>query len=172
MRLRHAWFASTLLLFPLISSGGPAEPTGYERDIRSYNLARGRVMFTNNCMKCHEKGVNDAPVIGDLDDWTPRIQQPLSTLIDNALGGHCESPPQGDLELQDRDVAVAVAYVVHRSRLLAGDVNALPATGAGPSRDATFHTTGGVGAGSATPMVADNAVVNMLLMVLGKDRWK
>jgi hypothetical protein len=123
-------------------------------------------------LKCHETGKKDAPVIGNIDDWGPRIQQPLATLIEHAVKGHGDMPPKGDLELQDRDVAAAVAYVVHHSRLLAVDVNELPAKGAGPRADASLCGPGNSGPDCAAVMVSDDAIVNVLLMVLGKDRWK
>ena len=161
-----------LILLPLVATGETAEPPGYEHDIRSYNLARGRVVFTDNGMKCHETGKQGAPVFDAAEDWTLRIQQPLATLIQHAIDGHCSMPPQGDLELQDQDVAAAVAYVVHHSRLLAVDVNTLPATGAGSRSDMALCGPGNAGPGCEKVTVSDDALVNMLLMILGKDRWK
>ena len=172
MRLRYAWFASALFLMLLVSSAEPVEPTGYERELRSYNLARGRKVFTNNCMECHESGTKGAPVFGNIDDWGPRIQQPLTVLIEHASRGQDDMPSNCDSGLLDSEVAAAVAYVVHHSRLLAGDVNSLSATGAGPRPVAALCGPGNSGLDCATVTVSDDAFVNMLLMVLGKDRWK
>jgi len=58
-----------------------SETPGYDSDTRAYNLAHGRVVFMDNCMRCHEGGKKGAPVLGDTGDWKERIEQPLDTLI-------------------------------------------------------------------------------------------
>ncbi|MEJ2577280.1 MAG: c-type cytochrome [Gammaproteobacteria bacterium] len=139
------------------AAGGTGQPTGYEAELRIHNLARGRVVFQQGCMTCHETGRRAAPVLGSLDAWLPRIEQPLGTLIDHAVAGHGNMPPRGGLELSDQDVAAAVAYVVHRTRVLAGaqgDLDSLPASAAGE------------------PVASDQAIVHMFLMLIGKDRWR
>lgn len=91
---------------------------GHEADIRAYNLGHGRKVFSEKCMKCHEGAEEDAPVLGDVDDWSTRIQQPLSQLISHAINGHGDMPPKGDLDISEQDVTAAVAYVVYHGRLI------------------------------------------------------
>jgi cytochrome c5 len=137
-----------------------AAPAGYDRDTRAYNLAHGRVVFTENCMRCHEKGRKGAPIAGDPADWSGRIGQPLDVLIAHAIEGHGDMPARGDTELSDQEIATAVAYVVHRARVvLADQVNAMPPTGAGP-------------AGPVGPESIDDAVLHMFLLLIGKERWR
>ncbi|MDJ0739930.1 MAG: c-type cytochrome [Gammaproteobacteria bacterium] len=136
-------------------------PGGYASDTRAYNLAHGRVVFGDKCMRCHESGRKGAPVVGDVDDWRQRLEQPLDTLIRHAIEGHGDMPARGDQDITDQDVAAAVAFVVDRTRSLlsAEGLGDLPAPAAGP-------------ASSAPLPVADQAVMQMFLMLLGKDRWK
>jgi cytochrome c5 len=141
-------------------AGAGASTTGYERDTRAYNLAHGRVVFNEHCLRCHEQGRKGAPMIAEAGDWVVRLQQPLDELIRHAINGHGEMPARGDLDLTDQQVAAAVAYVVNRTRLMVADqFNERPPTGAG--------STGAAAAGSA-----DDAVLHMFLLLLGKDRWK
>ena len=133
-----------------------AAPSGYAGDTRAYNLAHGRVVFTEHCLRCHESGRRDAPVVGDSDDWKARIGQPLETLIRHAIDGHGCMPPRGDQDISDQDVAAAVAFVVDRVRLIAvAEGRSPPAVPAEPERDEL-----------------DRVVVQMFLMLFGKERWK
>ena len=137
-----------------------AEPLGYKTDTRAYNLAHGRVVFAQNCMRCHESGRKGAPVVGDNDDWIARLEQPLDTMIQHALDGHGRMPARGDQDLTDQDVAAAVAYVVDRARMAAADENnSQPAPSAGNLTTQTVDST-------------DQAAVHMFLMLFGQDRWK
>ena len=98
-----------------------AQPAGFEPDTRAYNLAHGRVVFLDKCMRCHESGRKGAPVFGDTGDWADRVEQPLETLIEHAISGHGDMPARGDQEISDQDIAAAVAYVVNRTRVIAAD---------------------------------------------------
>ena len=149
----------------LFGSGIHASPTGYESDTRAYNLAHGRVVFQDHCLRCHERGKQGAPVIGNASDWLVRLDQPLNSLIDHAIDGHGDMPARGETDLSDQEIAAAVAYVVNHGRVVVAEqLNELPATGAGVS-------TAGLGE-TPEPLSVDDAVVQMLLLLLGKDRWK
>ena len=160
------WASLGLLLMLVVASASQANPRGFDADTRAYNLAHGRVVFQQNCLRCHEKGKRGAPVIADAQDWQDRLQQPLSTLIKHAIDGHGDMPPRGDQALSDQDVAAAVAYVVDRTRLLFDDdialINSLPPTAAGPSDEELELRAGS----------SDDAVMHMFLMLFGKERWK
>ena len=151
-------FALAVLAFMAQSFLLPAsaEPTGLERDVRSYNLARGRVIFTDKCVYCHESGRKGAPVLGDVEDWSQRLNQSLDTMIAHAINGHGKMPARGDQDLSDQDVATAVAYVVYRaSDLVATEIDALPPTAAGVGDDKAKERS-----------TSDQAVVHMFLLLL------
>lgn len=168
-----------LLVCTLAPPALQASPSGYEQDVRTYNLAHGRVVFTEKCMQCHESGEYGAPVLGNADEWSGRLEKPLSTLIRNALAGHGDMPPKGDLELTDQDVAAAVAYVAHHSRrVLATQLNSLPATGTGGTLDPAEQSDQGACAKTPTPapcgaeVPAHDMIFNMFIMLIGQERWK
>lgn len=148
-----------------------AVPPGYESDTRAYNLAHGRAVFTEQCMRCHESGRKGAPVFGEADDWVERLEQPLDKLVEHAISGHGRMPAKGELHLSDQDVAAAVAYVVYHGRLLLAERNARP-----PSADVASPDSGcGPEQSSedcAVPAAAEPAILNMLLLLIGQDRWK
>ena len=101
-------------LLPAVAAGADFYP-----DTRAYNLAHGRVVFTEHCLHCHQQGRKGAPVLDDLNDWLPRLNQPLTELIRRAVQGHEDMPPKGDLDLSDQEVAAAVAFVIDHTRNLA-----------------------------------------------------
>jgi cytochrome c5 len=138
-----------------------AESPSYKSETRVYNLAHGRVVFTNKCMRCHEGGRKGAPVFGDAADWAERLEQPLNTMIGHAINGHGRMPARGDQDISDQDVAAAVAYVVDRTRLLvAEELKELPPAAAGTSAEKADG-------------LSDQAVVQMFLMLLHeKNRWR
>ena len=153
-------FGALLVALQLFGTPCQATPPGYDRDTRSYNLAHGRVVFTDKCMRCHESGRKGAPVFGDTSDWRERLEQPLDTLIEHALVGHGRMPAKGDQDITDQDVAAAVAYVVNRTRVIATREGA-------PAPAPAIDEPQALGGDST-----DHAVVQMFLMLVGKDRWK
>jgi len=156
-RVSHSVCLLALLLYALPSQADIAS----RPDTRAYNIAHGRVVFENSCMRCHESGRKGAPILGDVEDWRERLQQPLDTLIAHAISGHGRMPARGDQQISDQDIAAAVAFVVDRTRTLMRieDINGLPPPAVG-------------GATQTLPESLDEAVVQMFLMLLGKDRWK
>jgi cytochrome c5 len=111
----HFIYMGLIFSLSLSAANRPIEKT----DPHQYNLGLGRVVFTQQCIKCHGKPESGAPQLGQVNDWHERLKSTLPTLIEHALQGHGEMPPKGGLdELSDRDVSAAVAYVVDRSRQL------------------------------------------------------
>lgn len=111
-------FALLLGLAPLATLAADSAAMS-KADLGRYNLGLGRVVFTEQCIKCHREPESEAPQLGKVDDWQIRLEPPVSTLIDHAIHGHGKMPPKGDLEgLTDRHVAAAVAYVVDQGRSL------------------------------------------------------
>lgn len=156
------WFGLAALavashFWALPSSAGTP---GYESDARTYNLAHGRVVFMDKCMRCHESGKKGAPILGDTGDWRERIEQPLDTLIAHAIAGHGDMPARGNQDISEQDVAAAVAYVVDRTRtIIVADVNSLPPAAAGVSADNADDPS-------------DRAVVQMFILILRQERWR
>ncbi|MCW8945038.1 MAG: c-type cytochrome [Sedimenticola sp.] len=116
-RLSKYLVALLALIAPL--HAGSAGTVSQQADTQRYNLGLGRVVFTQQCIKCHGEPESGAPQLGQSADWRERLKATLPTLIKHAIKGHGEMPPKGGLEkLSDRDVSAAVAYVVDRGRQL------------------------------------------------------
>lgn len=159
-RSQQFGFAALVLAAQFFAPPCRAEQPGYESDIRAYNLAHGRLVFADKCMRCHESGRQGAPVIGNTGDWQERLEQPLDESIEHAIVGHGDMPAHGDQDVSDQDVADAVAYVVNRTRVIAaseGNLQPVPAAAASSDQAGVSF---------------DRAVLQMFLMLLGKDRWK
>ena len=153
-----------LLCLPLAFSGMAnvgAAPAQHS-DTRAYNLAHGRVVFTEHCLRCHGEGREDAPMPDSAADWQGRLDQPLDELIRHAINGHGDMPARGETDLVDQEIAAAVAFVVYRARLVVAE----QANGA-----AAGDTRLADSSGDGLPDNIDDAVMQMLLLLLGKQRW-
>ncbi len=109
-----------LLLIGVLAVAETLADTGAlvsDQDVRNHNLGLGRWIFTQQCMNCHSTGVLGAPRFRNPADWSGRLEQGLSSLIEHTVHGHGQMPPKGGFErLTQREVAAAVAYVVDQSR--------------------------------------------------------
>jgi cytochrome c5 len=98
-------------------STGSASVDPPDRSPPVYDLKRGEMVFSANCLRCHGEGLYNAPRVGNAADWEPRLRQPLATLVEHAVYGHGGMPPKGGFAaLSNNDVRNAVAYVVDRSK--------------------------------------------------------
>lgn len=160
--LRAVFCGALPVFFVLHGSDVLAKSSGHDRETRAYNLAHGRVVFKEHCLRCHEKGRKGAPVPGNAADWSDRLDQPLPVLIAHAIEGHGDMPARGETELSDQEIASAVAYVVSRARIVLGEQVASQRSekkAAGADKVAEAETV-------------DEAVVRMFLLLMGKERWK
>ena len=82
------------------------------------SLIRGKAVWEENCRRCHETGVADAPKISDPESWAPRIAKGIKVLRYHAIHGFqgpsgTEMPAKaGNPELSDAEVSEAVDYMV------------------------------------------------------------
>ena len=59
----------------------------------------------------------NAPKLGDIAAWAPRIAQGVDTLFEHAVKGFKGMPPRGgSSQLSDEDVSAALDYMVERSQ--------------------------------------------------------
>jgi cytochrome c5 len=99
-----------------------------------YDLALGKSIFNHACLTCHGNSVRDAPRVGDIHAWQPRLKQGLDVLIRHALDGHGRMPAKGGYTtLTDYEVSSAVAYVYQfGTEILANQENPAPHEGCDP----------------------------------------
>lgn len=71
----------------------------------------------SSCAACHANGTLEAPILGDVEAWAPRIAKGIDALYDNALGGIGVMPAKGgNAGLSDDSVKAAVDYIIEKSK--------------------------------------------------------
>ncbi|HKA41707.1 MAG TPA: c-type cytochrome [Burkholderiales bacterium] len=84
---------------PISKSAPPAERSGED-------------IVRMQCSKCHEKGVNGAPRIGDRNAWIPRLKDGLDNTVRSAINGHGRMPARGGVaDLTDHELRSAIVYM-------------------------------------------------------------
>ncbi len=84
-------------------------------EIRDANrpLRSGEDVFKAQCTACHTAGVAGAPKFGDSAAWAPRIAKGFDALVQSALKGKGNMPPQGGGDFDDVEIARGAAYMAN-----------------------------------------------------------
>ena len=73
----------------------------------------GEQVYGQFCGTCHNAGVAGAPLLGDAEQWQPRIAQGMDTLWDHTLNGINAMPPKGTcMACSDDDLRSALDYML------------------------------------------------------------
>ena len=80
-------------------------------------LKRGKQVYVNACIICHQNGEMGAPLIGDGANWYKRLkEQGQQALYRHAIHGFNQMPVKGAcVTCSDNDVVAAVDYIMNRS---------------------------------------------------------
>ena len=74
-------------------------------------------IYNNNCMACHMTGASDAPILGNAEQWAPRIEKGIETLYSNAISGINMMPAMGLCNSCSEDeIRAVVDYMVEQSQ--------------------------------------------------------
>lgn len=79
----------------------------------------GEAIYNQACVACHASGVGGAPVVGDVDSWTPRIAKGIEALHNSGVKGVAGTAMMakgGRADLSDQQVMAAVDYMVDASQ--------------------------------------------------------
>ena len=81
----------------------------------------GPQVYNSACLACHGAGIGGAPILGDAEQWAPRIAQGAELLTRHAIEGYTGElgymPPKGGrMDLSDEEIAGAVDYMVAESQ--------------------------------------------------------
>ena len=100
------------LALPTVETAVEPEPVA--------TLMTGPQVYNGACIACHGNGVGGAPIVGDVEEWAPRIAQGTDTLHDHAINGFTGSAgvmiaKGGRIDLSDGEIATAVDYMVDES---------------------------------------------------------
>jgi len=81
------------------------------------DLARGKVVYAENCGSCHDSGVTGAQKLTD-PAWAGLIKQGKDALYGAAINGSFGGPAKGGNDkLSDADTKVAVDYMVNEAKV-------------------------------------------------------
>ena len=89
------------------STTGSGEPLAPEEVYQKY------------CVACHATGVNNSPVMGNVEQWAPRIAKGIDTLYESAVNGFNNNlmPPKGlCVECSVEDIHATVDYIIEASQ--------------------------------------------------------
>lgn len=94
----------------------------------------GKQVVDEQCAKCHAKGVNGAPKIGDREAWAPRLKRGMDALTLSAIRGHGGMPARGErADLTDGEIKAAINYMFNPAS--ATPAKAAPAKAAATDRN-------------------------------------
>lgn len=73
----------------------------------------GEEVYSASCGSCHESGVAGAPVMGEADAWSERVDKGMETLVDHAINGFNAMPAKGGCGgCSDEEIEAAVKHMV------------------------------------------------------------
>ncbi|OHC63235.1 MAG: hypothetical protein A3H93_17175 [Rhodocyclales bacterium RIFCSPLOWO2_02_FULL_63_24] len=118
------------------SGGSWIEPVAVGNAFRERS---GEQIVNAQCIKCHEKGVDGAPRIGDIAAWAPRYAHGMDFLVRSAIKGHGAMPPRGGMaDLTDAEMRVAALYMFNKGVVPTGNASVAQAT-TPPSKEDWNH---------------------------------
>ena len=81
-------------------------------DVKS--MKTGEQVFQAQCTACHTSGAVGAPKIGDEAAWGPRVKAGYDTLLNSALKGKGNMPPQGGGDFSEFEISRAVVFMANK----------------------------------------------------------
>lgn len=90
----------------LAVAGGPSGPRDAE------------TVYQTFCIACHATGVSESPILGNVEQWAPRIAKGMDTLYDSAINGFNNvMPARGTcVDCSDDEIRAVVDYMVDQSQ--------------------------------------------------------
>ncbi len=106
------------IVFMANAAGANFQPTlKKEVEPTAAELARGKVVYADNCASCHDTGITGAEKLTDAKAWAPLIKEGKEYLYHAAINGSFGGPAKGGNEkLSDADTKVAVDYMVEEAK--------------------------------------------------------
>jgi cytochrome c5 len=79
----------------------------------------GEAIYNNACVACHSSGAAGAPIVGNVEQWAPRIAKGAEALHSsgvNGVAGTGMMAKGGRADLSDEQVIAAVDYMIEQSQ--------------------------------------------------------
>jgi cytochrome c5 len=76
-------------------------------------------VYNTFCMACHATGANNAPKLGDIAAWAPRIEKGIDVLYQSAIAGFNNGvmPPKGlCMDCTEDELKATVDHIVSQSQ--------------------------------------------------------
>ncbi|CAG0910912.1 unnamed protein product [Cyprideis torosa] len=94
-----------------VAAVADAAPAAAEQD-----FTQGKAMYKQACFSCHDNGVANAPKLGDIEAWAPRIAAGNDAMYHSAIAGKGAMPPKGGrIDVSDEVIRNTVDYMVSLS---------------------------------------------------------
>lgn len=88
-----------------------------EAEPSAADLARGKVVYAENCAYCHDSGLTGAQKLTDTAAWTALLKEGKAYLYEAAVKGSFGGPAKGGNDkLSDADTRYAVDYMAAEAR--------------------------------------------------------
>lgn len=107
--VRHPLAFAALVLAAVLggctsgNSGDPNNPTLTVRQTQQWS---------QSCALCHVSGVGGAPVVGNAEQWQPRVEQGPELLLTHTLEGYANMPPLGYcMSCETEDFRAMIAWM-------------------------------------------------------------
>lgn len=77
----------------------------------------GQAVYDTKCATCHATGAANAPKLGDVAAWAPRVTKGMSVLYTSAISGFNGMPAKGlCFDCSDDELKAAVDYMAENSK--------------------------------------------------------
>lgn len=115
--LRHLTEEDRLAIATYLKSVNSVQPHGLEASEEQPTLKRGKQIYINSCIICHQTGTAGAPVLGNEASWAERLKREgLPMLYRHTINGFNNMPLKGAcVTCSDKDIMAAVDYILSAS---------------------------------------------------------
>jgi len=112
------------------------------KDVSDPNaLKTGEQVYQAQCSSCHATGALNAPKFGDAAAWGPRIKSGFDALLNSALKGKGNMPPQGGGDFNELEIGRAVVFMANKGGASFEEPKAPAAAASAPAATAAASAT-------------------------------
>lgn len=163
--LMHLTDEDQLAIATYLKTVESEEPNGLPPSNSPPSLLRGKQVYLQACVLCHQDGKMSAPLIGNAPNWFERLKTSgLTGMYRHAIHGYNSMPVKGAcVTCSDNDIISSVDYILNESltrsqwiELKAGGAKKFPSSGINVYNEncSVCHNDGKSGA----PRIGDKAV--------------
>lgn len=115
--LSHLTDDDKLAIATYLKSVVSVDPLGVPPSKKQPTLKRGKQVYINACIICHQEGKMAAPILGDAPNWYNRLKhRGLTGLYRHTIHGFNSMPVKGAcVTCSDNDLLAAVDYILNES---------------------------------------------------------